>query len=127
MPRESVAHARNRPISWSQWFLMRTSDYEASLPKPTSEELDQQNARDMANDLVNGIMSGMNKQKLDPTAGLLWDAGAKLMESGGINSRFERLGILMMLDALMASPEAVQKAIRVLHDEYAKAHPQLPT
>ena len=106
-------------------YMMKQSDYEANIPKRTPEEMDRQDIKGWVESTIYGLIEGISQVGLSGSAAVYWHAGAKLVESGGPGSPKERLGFLMMLDALIAAPEAVQGALQASRNDYVALHPEL--
>jgi hypothetical protein len=121
IPRCDLCVVRTR----SNVFLMRTSNYEANVPIRTREEIERQDIKGWVESTIYGLIEGISQVGLSGSADLYWHAGVKLVENGGPGSPKERLGFLMMLDALIAAPEAVQEALQVLRKDYVALHPEL--
>ena len=88
----------------------------------SKSELGLADLADHADDIVAGTVSFIQEELMPPAAQMLFNAAADLLE--GDKGPQDRLALLY-LDALIASPEAVQASLRALRDALVKNDPAL--
>ena len=108
-----------------QAFLMSADDYDHTAPKRTREELQQSDLTDDAEAMLVGTLAGVDDNDLSPAARTLWDASSEVLEGADRYTARERFGYVLALDALIASPEAVQRALRSLRAQLVRCDPAL--
>src|SRR5687768_15906719 len=93
------------------------------------DELDLKDLTDRASDTVEGLMSFVDEAALPAPARLLWKTGMALYDKyARVEHKYtaeRRLGYLLMLDALLASPRAVDHALCQLRNELKDGDPDL--
>jgi hypothetical protein len=91
--------------------------------KRTPDELDAANRLTEADDLVALFASMRGDQLLTPAALALYDAGVKLVQDQNLTTR--RMGYLLGLDAMLASPGAIEQVAQQLRTALAASDPAL--
>ena len=86
-------------------------------------EMDLTDLADHADDIVAGTVSFIQEELMPPAAQMLFNAAADLLE--GDKGPQDRLAYVLYLDALIASPEAVQASLQALRDGLVKNDPAL--
>lgn len=121
VPREDLifVHTRDRIV------LMRETDYEAFMPPKDEQNVEQEDRTNDAQDLINALCEHLDRNALTLSGHLLWDASNEFTPRRGDYSSRKRLGLLMAVDALIASPEAVQDALRALRGKLVACDPAL--
>ena len=89
----------------------------------SKSELGLADLADHADDIVAGTVSFIQEELMPPAAQMLFNAAADLLE--GDKGPQDRLAYVLYLDALIASPEAVQASLRALRDALVKNDPAL--
>ena len=111
-------------------WLMQVEDFKAHLPHPTPEELHLDDLGDQAEATVVGLSNLVDFDDQPPPARTLLEVanqvyGRNASHDEPTNAPRRRLGYVLMLDALIAAPAAVQAALQDLRDELVAADPAL--
>jgi len=111
-------------------FLLREADYRAHLPRRTPEELALDDLNDQAEATVVGLTNLVDYDDLALPARTLMEVanqvyGRNASTDEPANAPRRHLGYVLMLDALIAAPEAVQAALQGLRDDLVAADPAL--
>ena len=85
---------------------------------------------DWAEALTHGLNTTIDEDTLSPAARLLLDAAARVYDRYAIlddpaNAPGRRLAYVLMLDAFISAPEAVQQALQGLRDDLVASDPTL--
>ncbi len=85
---------------------------------------------DWAEALTHGLNTTIDEDTLSPAARLLLDAAARVYDRYAIlddpaNAPGRRLAYVLMLDAFISAPEAVQAALQGLRDDLVASDPAL--
>ena len=88
------------------------------------ERYDRQEVGDTLDRLVALVAYPVLEPALSPEARVLFDAGSRLSGKTTYTER-EMLGYLLMLDAIIACPEAIQAALRHVRAELIRNEPAL--
>ena len=111
-------------------FLMHEADYQAHLPKLTAAERRLEDLSDTAEATVVGLMNEVDLDHLPPAARTLAEVANQVYDRNAsmdvpTNAPRRRLGYVLMLDALIAAPEAVQQALQGVRDDLVASDPAL--
>ncbi len=111
-------------------FLMRAADFKAHLPHRTPEELRLGDLSDTAEATVVGLSNLVDFDDLPPPARTLAEVANQVYDRNAsldkpANAPRRHLSYVLMLDALIAAPAAVQAALQGLRDELVTSDPAL--
>ncbi len=107
-----------------------TAETLQDAPVQPARNLDLENYTDWADGITAGITGVIDQALLTPEADFLWSVSADILNrhalvSDPANAPYHRLSTVLLLEALVASPAAVQTALELLRSLLLEEDPEV--